>query len=114
MEASYGELTIETTVAGWVQLPQTKSYYGANSNGFDQRPREMVRDAINALEAQGFDFSQFDSDNDGWIDGISVIHQGIGEEEAPNDPDAIWSHKWALSSPMTVDGIAVGTLLFVR
>jgi len=107
-EASYGLLNLDTTVSVWVDLPHTMAYYGANISGYDVRPREMVEDAIAALDATGFDFSPFDVDEDGWIDAFAVIHQGRGEE-AGGGADTIWSHKWALSSPVTVDGINIQT-----
>lgn len=103
-EASYGNLQIFTTVSPWVTLPRTKAYYGANDIfGNDRRPRRMITDAIAALEADGFDFSVFDNDEDGWIDSFSVIHQGPGEE-AGGGADCIWSHAWSIS-PVLVDGV---------
>ncbi len=106
-QASYGKVDIQATVSQWVNLPQTKAYYGANSGGFDQNPRQMVSDAIAALDAAGFDFSPFDANGDGWLDySLDVIHQGRGEE-AGGGADCIWSHAWALSSPVTVDGVKI-------
>ena len=59
-----------TEVAGWVTLPQSRAYYGANSSGFDIRPREMVRDAILALEAQGFVVSGLSGSPTGTVTGM--------------------------------------------
>jgi len=107
LEVSYGNLTVETTVSAWVTLPHGMAYYGANdSSGYDVRPREMVEDAIAALDATGFNFAPFDEDGDGWVDSFSVIHQGQGEE-AGGGENTIWSHKWGLSSPVTVDGVKI-------
>ena len=106
LETSYGNLTVQSVVTAWVTLPQNQAYYGANDvDGYDLRPREMVRDAINALEASGFDFSQADGNGDGEVDGLTVILSGFAEEYTDNPTDAIWSHQWELITPLTYDGV---------
>ncbi|MBI3919844.1 MAG: M6 family metalloprotease domain-containing protein, partial [Armatimonadetes bacterium] len=104
-EISYNALTVNSTVTAWVTLDNGYAYYGANSGGFDVRPREMVQEALAKLEAAGFDFTTVDGDNDGWVDGLDIIHAGGGEEYGGNDSNYIWSHKWELSSTVTYDGV---------
>ncbi len=100
-EVSYGKFTFDSVVTTIVTIPNNYRYYGQNdSYGYDLRPREMVRDALIALNSTGFDFSSVDLDNDGWIDSLVVVHAGCGEE-AGADPDTIWSHRWQLSSTYT-------------
>ncbi len=107
-QVSYGKLTVQSVVSPWVILPQTYDYYGANDpSGLDLYPREMARDAINALHATGFDFSQYDMNHDGEIDGLTIIHSGRGEEYGGNNPNYIWSHQWELISPITYDGVTM-------
>jgi M6 family metalloprotease-like protein len=103
-EVSYGQLDVVSVVEAPVTVSHGYAYYGANSGGFDIRPREMVAEALAALEARGFDFRSVDGDGDGWIDGLTVIHAGGGEEYSGNDPDYIWSHQWALQYTVTYDG----------
>ncbi len=106
-EVSHGKLKVFSTVTTWITLPYPKSYYGKNNGNLkDMNVREMVKQAIDILDQQGFDFSDFDGNKDGWIDSICIIHQGEGEEAGGN-PDSIWSHKWALESPIIKDGIAI-------
>lgn len=105
-EVSYGKLTIESVVTAWVELPEDEAFYGANDgNGNDLNPRQMVVDAINAAETAGFDFSQADSDGDGWVDSLTIIHSGHGEELGGNPSTCIWSHQWAMSGVLTKDGV---------
>ncbi|MCX7625170.1 MAG: immune inhibitor A, partial [Candidatus Sumerlaeaceae bacterium] len=66
-EVSYGKLTVNSVVSNWVLLPNNEAYYGANVGGKDVRPDVMAADAIAAADAAGFDFSQGDSDGDGWV-----------------------------------------------
>ena len=104
-EVSYNQLTVDSVVVAPVTLANGYAYYGGNdSSGNDLRPREMVQQALAALEARGFDFSTLDNDSDGWVDGLTVIHAGGGEEYSGNDTNYIWSHQWDLSSAVTYDG----------
>ena len=107
LETSYNKLTIVSTVSQWVALSTPAAYYGANAPVADVNPKQMVIDAINALDADGFDFSTLDGNGDGLVDGLTVIHSGRGEETAGNDTDYIWSHYWSLASSVTVDGVSM-------
>ncbi len=104
-EVSYGKLTVQSVISVWVKLPQNEAYYGANSSGSDVNPQQMVLDAINAAATAGFDFSQGDSDGDGWVDSLTVIHSGHGEEYSGNPSTCIWSHKWNMTSVVTKNGV---------
>jgi M6 family metalloprotease-like protein len=98
-EASYGTVTIESTVIAWVTLPQTEDYYTAGADGLGFYPRNaqrMVEDALNAANSI-VNFGEFDTDNDGYIDAIDIIHSGYGAEWGRPQGDWIWSHKWDLS-----------------
>ncbi len=94
-EVSYGQVDMQSTIVGWIDLPYDDSYYAYNeyTHGYPQR---MVRHAADALDDQGFDFSQFDCNNDGEIDAIDVIHSGPGYETS-GDSDHIHSHYSSLS-----------------
>ena len=37
--------------------------------------------AVDAAESAGIDFSIYDNDNDGYVDGIILVHAGQGAEE---------------------------------
>lgn len=103
LENSWGQLTLNTTIAGPYTASNTMAYYGGNdTNGDDLRPRELVTEAIN-LANPDVNFANFDNDNDGTVDSVYVIYAGYGEE-AGASPNAIWAHKWQLATPVTVDG----------
>ncbi len=91
-DVSYGNLTVNTDVLGWYTASQNKAYYGDEST---TRATDLVREAVDAAEAAGVDFSQYDGDGDGLADVIMVIHSGRGQEESGVAAD-IWSHRWAL------------------
>ncbi len=98
-ETSFGILTIDSTVLAWVTLPQTEAYYADGITGFGNYPRSaqgMVKDALDLVDPL-VNFAQFDADNDGFIDAISIIHSGYGGETGGGNGNWIWSHRWALT-----------------
>jgi M6 family metalloprotease-like protein len=110
IEVSYGQLTVNTTVTVWVTLPNTHDYYGP-----DTKWGEFAYQAVVAANNQAaVNFSDFDNNLDGIVDGVAIIHQGQGQEETGNTAD-IWSHSWNLGSAgytpaqRTFDGVQVNT-----
>jgi M6 family metalloprotease-like protein len=108
IEVSYGLLTVNTTVTIWVTLPHTHDYYGPQSMW-----GVFAYDAIVAADQQaGVNYALYDNDNDGYVDGVCIAHQGRGQEESGNIND-IWSHSWDLISAgyttgqITFDGVKV-------
>ena len=101
-EVSYGKLTLDSIITAWVRLPHERAYYGEGLHS--GHPAEMVADAIEAAAAAGFDFSQGDSDGDGWVDVLDVLHSGYGEEST-GDSNDVWSVKGGLSSVVTKNGV---------
>jgi immune inhibitor A len=107
-ENSYGTLDLAGAVYGWVRAPQTYAYYVDGNNGLGPYPtncKRMVEDALNIANAY-VNFQEFDYNEDGWIDGLMVVHAGPGAEET-GDPGDVWSHKWQLITTMTLDGVKI-------
>src|SRR5262249_16441208 len=98
-EASYGTMTLNSTVLAWVTLPHTQAYYANNNYGngpsYPNDVRGMVVDALN-LPDPLVNFGDFDTDNDGWVDAIEIIHSGYGGENASAPKSWIWSQRWNL------------------
>ena len=107
-EVSYHSLTIHSTVVEPVTVDHGYFYYGADSGGNkDVHVDEMVEETLEALDDRGFDFSTVDYDSDGWIDNLTIIHAGRGQEYLGNDDNYIWSHYGWLDSPVTYDGVSI-------
>lgn len=96
LENSYGKLDITTTVTRWVTLSNSKSFYGADG------AETMILEALAMLDGE-IDLADFDNDGDGILDGLSVVHQGTGQEASGN-PGEIWSHSGIIYGK-TMDGI---------
>lgn len=98
LEQSHGQLDVEVTVTDWVKLSQNKATYGVDDMYY------IIQEALTAV-ADTLDLAQFDNDGDGILDGLSVIHQGTGQEVSGSSED-IWSHSDRLYG-LTVKGITV-------
>jgi len=103
LEVSGGSFMLEGTVVGWVTAAGTRGDYGANfPGGGDAAPLLLAEEAV-LLAEDLVDFSLFDNNSDGEVDGLLIVHSGTGEETG--DPDDIWSHSAWLD--LEVDGVRV-------
>lgn len=103
LEVSGGSFWLEGTVVGWVTAAGGRADYGADlPSGADTAPMALAEEAVLLADAT-VDFSLFDNDTDGEVDGLLIVHSGLGEETG--DPDDIWSHSAWLD--VAVDGVRV-------
>jgi hypothetical protein len=60
----------------YFRAPQPKSYYTDPSAPYGQRARQMIQAALEFMDSEGFDFSQYDADNNGTIDALNCFYAG--------------------------------------
>lgn len=109
-DASMEQFTPQFDVMGPVMVPGTQATYGANDNyGNDVGAREMVIQACNMLKMQ-VDFSQYDNNNDGYVDNIYIIYAGRGEASG-GGANTIWPHSWGIPEEMSpvYNGVKLGS-----
>ena len=103
-EVSYNKLNVTgTTTPKWYQSTKTMEYYGADTGPVDGDPAthddgntyifELAREAVQLADAD-IDFSQYDTDSDGFVDHVIIVHAGAGQESG--GANNIWSHKWSI------------------
>ncbi|HOW98744.1 MAG TPA: immune inhibitor A [Kiritimatiellia bacterium] len=127
LDFSGGAYEIVGEVVGWVQVTNSTWWYGADavpgrrsgansaaSNGGvpgTGNARQLVIDALEAVKAAypAFDWAKFDTDSDGVINRLWIIHAGHGEEDSQillnrtsYGEGALWSHSWSLSAPYEI------------
>ena len=85
-------------VYGPYTLPKTLNYYGENDYwGNDKNAEQMILDACTLAYNAGVDFSQYDTDGDGYVDNVFVFYAGYSEASgAP--ANTIWPHSWQVVS----------------
>ena len=106
-EASGGKLNLTADVVGPYKLSREMAYYGRNIAGYanDANAQDMAEEALSLADAD-VDFSRYDADGDGVIDGVHIIYAGFGEE-AGGGGDCIWAHKSTVYG--TYDGVSAGS-----
>jgi len=94
-EVSYGQLDLTGDVYGPFTMEKTYSEYGWGPD----EAGEFILDAIRAADPT-VDFSQYDSDGDGYVDAVVV---------AASEYISCWGwdggHAGAMSTPLSVDGV---------
>jgi M6 family metalloprotease-like protein len=113
LEDSYGQFTIDSTVVGWLDMPNSEVYYANGNSGLTELTWDLIMDGLNAADPL-VDFADFDEDGDGWIDAITFLHSGYGAEWGGSDQygtpysDRMWSHKWTIPTWTSAEGVKVG------
>jgi M6 family metalloprotease-like protein len=92
--SSNGQLTVTVDVFGWFMADSSYIWYGRDSGS--SRAADLVREAVDAAELSGVDFSLYDNDGDFDVDGILAVHAGPGAESG-SQTQYIWSHRWVLN-----------------
>lgn len=103
LNSSNGRFQPQFDVIGPVTLPEKYSYYGANQGSSVDNParlEQFVREACTLADPL-VDFSQYDHNQDGYIDNIYFFYAGKGEADS-GDGNAIWPHS-AYYSDMAKD-----------
>lgn len=102
LENACGSFFIKGDVYGWYTMPQTYKWYVSVDYGLS-RSGQMALDALLAARAD-INFADYDYDEDGYCDGLIIIHAGLGAEQGGND---IWSHQSWLPSAPIYDGVII-------
>lgn len=113
-DASNNIVQIAGEVAGPFRMPHPITYYAHSYYGIGSsspNSRNLATDAANAAKGT-INFSKYDNDGDGTVETFVIVHAGQGAERTGNVND-IWSHKWAMSSYVTDDGVTLFPYLTV-
>ncbi|ULT55190.1 immune inhibitor A [Neobacillus drentensis] len=115
-QQSGGTYTINGKAYGWLKVPGTAKFYGADkSTGHDNvtpgGAAQLVRDTYTAAIAAGIPLQDYDLEDphdldgdgnfwepDGLVDHLQIIHSGMGQEAGGGSlgNNAIWSHRSAV------------------
>ena len=102
-DVSWGKYNPQFDVVGPYTISQNYAYYGENN---DANVGRMIKEACEAADKDGVDFTNYDNDNDGKVDFVYVLYAGYGEADGGPE-ETIWPHNWILGNSgvsCTVDG----------
>lgn len=95
VDNSHGLFNPVFDVYGPVRLTKNMSTYGGNdSSGNDKAPELAVYEAAKQLDAD-IDWSQYDTDGDGYVDMVLMYYAGWNEAEGAST-NTIWPHQWQM------------------
>lgn len=100
---SNGIFTPTFDVYGPVKLSQNRKYYGG---GNEFNANQMVVEAVKFLDDM-VDFSQYDHNDDGYVDSIYIIYAGQGEADG-GPAESVWPYSWDLEEErvyLEADGV---------
>lgn len=102
-DVSDGHLTYTNTVsASYYRAKNNKTYYDNPADEVGLRARELVLEALAKLESTGFDFSKYDSNQDGVVDAVNVLYAGTCSSGWSK---GLWPHSGDVS--FSADGVAI-------
>jgi M6 family metalloprotease-like protein len=114
-QVSYNQLVLSGETRGWYAASQGRNYYGNSLKGWGTYPRnagKLAEEAVDAAEAAGCNFAQFDNDGDGVAESIFIVHSGEGCETSLNTND-IQSHTSSITgmggAARNYDGVTIDT-----
>ena len=96
-DVSYNTVSIQADYKDWITAAQPSSYYAYSNANYGTHVQELISQCVDAAEANGVDFSLYDNDGDGVVDGLFIVHAGKGAEEG-SQTQYIWSHQSSLGS----------------
>jgi M6 family metalloprotease-like protein len=93
-EVSNGLLTVSGDIVDWVTVDSVAGWYEGSNNGLDPNTDHtgaFIKALLDSADAS-IDFSNYDGDNDGFVDLVAILHPL--KDGACQGSVHIWSHRW--------------------
>lgn len=101
-DVSDGALTYTNYVpTAYYRATKTKAYYNDPNLPAGTRARELITEALQDLNAHGFDFSQYDANHDGFVDALNCFYAG---NNGGVWGYGLWPHQYTVS--FSADGVS--------
>jgi len=102
-EMSRGLLHLQGVTTPWTPTQLSAAQVTLGSSGLSPSSTggvgAFLEALVQALDAQGMDWSPFDQTGDGYVDLLTVLHPTRGAECGGNGASQrIWSHRWNIAS----------------
>lgn len=93
---SNGQFRYQNIVTAYYRARHPKTYYTDPSIRQATRARQLIREALDNLVAQGFDFRVLTVDAGGFVYAMNVFYAGFVQN---NWSEGLWPHSWHLAAP---------------
>lgn len=104
-EISYNRYTPHGEIYGWYRAKYPSNYYTNKENGFGKYPNSAERLIEEVVDIASLDpninWESFDTNNNGYIDNLIVIHSGA-EAAYTGNLDDFWSHVYVIPTPKII------------
>jgi len=104
-DVSGGKLTYTNVVTGYYTAKNNKSYYDDPMRDAGFVGRELVGEALDWLESEGFDFSQVSVDQNNRMLAVNVFYAG---EVTAGWSTGLWPHSWSYYGFTSASGVRSG------
>lgn len=107
-DQSGGKFTPVFDVAGPYCMSHPRKHYGYSESGAEP-VWEMFEEACSQADAEGVDFTKYDSDGDGFVDFVFVLYAGYGEAQG-GPQESVWPQQVELGYKVwtAYDGLILG------
>ena len=106
-EVSYERYIPQGEIYGWYRAPNPSAYYADKQNGFGTYPKsteKLVEDVLDAaFKDQSIIWDIFDTNNNGYIDNLIVVHAGA-EAAYTGNIDDLWANVYAIPTKKIIQG----------
>ncbi|MCK5059243.1 MAG: M6 family metalloprotease domain-containing protein [Candidatus Aminicenantes bacterium] len=105
-ENSGGLFEYKNVITAYYKARYPKMYYTNPAIPYGTRARQLIKEALDSLKSQGFDFNQLTTDYGGYVYALNIFYAGF----CPNNWDeGLWPHAWSLA---TEYDISAGKVIF--
>lgn len=95
-DSSNGTLNLTFDVAGPYKASYNLSFYGKDYGDYkDRNVYMLIQEAVRKAYKDGYDFSPYDWDDDGYVDQVYVVYAGYGQAQGAA-AETIWPHESTL------------------
>lgn len=102
---SSGRLDYSNTVTAYYTASNPSSYYKNDDSVYGSLARELIIEALDYLDAEGFDFTSLTTNQSGQIIGLNALYAGEAETAWAT---GLWPHKgWIGNEGASYDGLTL-------
>jgi len=91
----------------WYEASQDMGYYGGD---YESNIQELVEEAL-VLADVNLNYADYDSNGDGVLDSLIIVHAGGPDEDGGGNTDEIWSHYFVVDK--VLDGVLIEDYLMI-